>query len=120
MAKKQELGKKLSCDVYRAVEKDPEVPISFTTVTAKLRYATDYARDRKVFINSKTKAYVQHMEELAPCTLTGDHMPDLQNIGWRNISNIELDRVLACGPSKDPVIHRGVTLERDLKKKKNK
>jgi hypothetical protein len=35
-------GKRLTCEVYRAIDKDPRLPMSFTTVTTKLHYDQNY------------------------------------------------------------------------------
>ncbi|KAI6209115.1 hypothetical protein M3Y96_00186800 [Aphelenchoides besseyi] len=51
--------------------------------------------------------------EPKPGTLTGDFLPCIPLAGWRCISTAEMDRALACGPTKDPVVHRGIRIERD-------
>ncbi|KAI6179897.1 PLAT domain-containing protein [Aphelenchoides besseyi] len=42
-----------------------------------------------------------------------DFLPCIPLVGWRCISTAEMDRALACGRTKDPVVHRGIRIERD-------
>ncbi|KAI6230918.1 hypothetical protein M3Y95_00326700 [Aphelenchoides besseyi] len=71
-----------------------------------------------VVVDSKPKVvknedFLQHLQEPKPGTLTGDFLPCIPLAGWRCISTAEMDRALACGPTKDPVVHRGLRIERD-------
>ncbi|KAH7729775.1 hypothetical protein AAVH_02249 [Aphelenchoides avenae] len=78
------------------------------------RFLQRFGKDRKTMVSLSSPDFIQHLQEPPPCTLTGHHMPIVPIHGWRCLNNAMADRVLACGPTKDPVIHRGLVLGREI------
>ncbi|KAI1696522.1 hypothetical protein DdX_19008 [Ditylenchus destructor] len=91
----------LEC-VVQVIKGDQNLPVTLTQVSVE---------QKRTF-----KPYIRHPENVLPGSFTGDHLPNMAQHGWRNVAHIELDKVLACGPTKDPMIHRGLVLDEELKK----
>uniref|UniRef100_A0A7E4URU9 GatB_Yqey domain-containing protein n=1 Tax=Panagrellus redivivus TaxID=6233 RepID=A0A7E4URU9_PANRE len=66
------------------------------------------AKDRKISVNTASKEFIEHLESPAPGCLTGGQLPYTPMNVFRGFRSGLMDRVLACGPSRDPVLHRGM------------
>uniref|UniRef100_A0AC34FNP1 Uncharacterized protein n=1 Tax=Panagrolaimus sp. ES5 TaxID=591445 RepID=A0AC34FNP1_9BILA len=67
-----------------------------------------FSKDRKITFNSSTKDFIEHLETPAPVSLTGGQLPYTPMTTMRGHRRGLMNRVLACGPSKDPVLHRAL------------
>ncbi|KAI1705133.1 hypothetical protein Ddc_15877 [Ditylenchus destructor] len=86
--------------VIKGEEQDQKLPVTLTQVSVEQKFIHNYSKDRKVFVDRTFKPYIRHLENVVPGSFTGDHLPNMAQHGWRNVSHIELDKALACGPTK--------------------
>ncbi|KAI6225105.1 hypothetical protein M3Y99_01382700 [Aphelenchoides fujianensis] len=101
--------------------------VGTTSVGVGPNFYRRFGRDRKTFVSPHSEDFLQvgalrralrnnqplqHLLEPAPGTLTGDLPPGAPLGGWRCEAPGELDRAWACGPTKDPLVHRGLEIGR--------
>uniref|UniRef100_A0A914R7L0 Uncharacterized protein n=1 Tax=Panagrolaimus davidi TaxID=227884 RepID=A0A914R7L0_9BILA len=65
-----------------------------------------FSKDKKVTFNSGTKDFIEHLETPAPGSLTGGQLPYTPMTTMRGIRKGLMNRVMACGPTNDPIYHR--------------
>ncbi|KAI6190931.1 hypothetical protein M3Y97_00172200 [Aphelenchoides bicaudatus] len=63
---------------------------------------------KKTNVDSSMFEDKKKSSELCPGMLTGDKLIVPSAYSWRGVPHVEMDRVLAAGPTIDPVIHRGL------------
>uniref|UniRef100_A0AC35FHH6 Uncharacterized protein n=1 Tax=Panagrolaimus sp. PS1159 TaxID=55785 RepID=A0AC35FHH6_9BILA len=68
-----------------------------------------FTKDKKVTFNSGTKDFIEHLETPAPGSLTGGQLPYTPMTKMRGIRKGLINRVMACGPTNDPIYHRDLS-----------
>uniref|UniRef100_A0AC34QVJ3 Uncharacterized protein n=1 Tax=Panagrolaimus sp. JU765 TaxID=591449 RepID=A0AC34QVJ3_9BILA len=76
---------------------------------------TRCGKDRKICVNKSSKDFIEHLEAPVPGSLTGGQLPYTAVTTMRIHRIAKMDQVMACGPSKDVVLHRGMPLGKTLR-----
>uniref|UniRef100_A0A914YWA9 NR LBD domain-containing protein n=1 Tax=Panagrolaimus superbus TaxID=310955 RepID=A0A914YWA9_9BILA len=67
-----------------------------------------FSKDQKITFNTSTKDFIEHLETPESGSLTGGQLPYTPMTTLRGHRRGLMNRVLACGPSKDLVLHRSL------------